>query len=94
MNPQIPKEQLVELRELFRQKFEEEDFCIGQEQVEKLFRELLGESEPDKSIHLGLPEGLTESIDIISVELDRIIPKLKDIFDQDNLFFRHIRNKR
>jgi hypothetical protein len=34
------------LRETFRARMADRDFCIGQEEVEALFRELLGEPEP------------------------------------------------
>lgn len=39
-------QELQQLREIFRARFREVDFCIGEKQVEILFRELLGETEP------------------------------------------------
>lgn len=40
---------LCELREVFRQRMRERDFCLGEKEVERLFRELLGEPEPAPS---------------------------------------------
>lgn len=42
---------LIELREVFRKRMQEEDFCIGEDRVEKLFRELLGEPEPPERVY-------------------------------------------
>ena len=44
----ISPDDLRELRETFRARMREEDFCIGEGEVEKLFRELLGEPEPPR----------------------------------------------
>ena len=39
---------LQKLRVTFRKRMHERDFCIGEEEVETLFRELLGEPKPIK----------------------------------------------
>ena len=46
----MEKNDLQELRETFRVRMQEADFCIGEEQVERLFRELLGEAEPVREV--------------------------------------------
>lgn len=37
----VEHDYLVRLRDTFRQRMQEEDFCIGERQVERLFQELL-----------------------------------------------------
>jgi negative regulator of genetic competence, sporulation and motility len=49
------EEFLKQLRNIFRQDFEEHDYCIGQERVEQLFRKLLNEFNTPMEPHKGDP---------------------------------------
>ena len=82
-------QELNELRKIFRQRFKEVDFCIGEEQVEKLFRELLGEAEPVYRNHVTTLDPNVAKI--LERELDRMLPKIKDIFNRDDAFYRHMK---
>ena len=70
---------LIGLREIFRKKFREEDFH-DEEQVEKVFRELLNEPEPNRMI------------EIIKEELT--IEKVKEIFEKDDPFYEAIMKRK
>jgi len=85
MNPQ----DLIELRELLRKKFREHDFCIGEEEVEKVFRELLSEPEPIESSNPG--PGL--SPEEFSSLMETHIKDIKNVFDKDSTFYRYMTKK-
>lgn len=90
MNP----DDLRELREHFRQKFREHDFCIGEAQVEEVFRELLGEPKPEH-VHTDIdhpPSGLVSQT--IQAEMERMIPKIMRVFEQDDAFYLHLMRKK
>lgn len=84
--------ELKELREIFRARMKEKDFCIGEEEVEKLFRELLGEPEP--------PEPKYSGPLITADEEDKIIKeifteeKIEKIFERNNPFYKAIMDKK
>jgi len=65
---------------------EEKDFCIGEEQVEKLFRELLKEPEPPKPVY-DFRDTIT------AAEVGKLIEevfgggKIKNIFESDDAFY-------
>ena len=84
---------LKELREIFRKRMQEEDFCIGQEQVEKLFRELLDEPEPveEPYVYNGPPD--PKIAEITAVELERVVPKITSFFEKDDTFYGYLRKK-
>ncbi len=85
------KEDLTALREIFRKRMREEDFCIGEEKVEALFRELLGEPEPHPAIvHLTMKQ-YEDVKRIVSIEMDRIAPKLKELFEKDDTFYKRMK---
>jgi hypothetical protein len=86
---------LRELREIFRERMNEIDFCIGEEQVEKLFRELLGEPEPEIIKH--------EMSDKDRITLEQVNELMKDhftkhpnalsIFEQDNFLYTKLKKR-
>lgn len=85
-------EELTELRNLFRREFEQHDFCIGQEQVERVFRTLLGEPEPPEPVYDSyLGKGI--SADEVSKILQShfTTDKLKSLFERDSAFFGKIK---
>jgi hypothetical protein len=82
---------LIELRELFRKKFKENDFCIGEEEVEKVFRELLSEPEPVESIHSGPSLSADEISQIIESALGKA--NIKSLFDGDSALFKYMTKK-
>lgn len=85
---------LIELREVFRKRMQEEDFCIGEGQVEKLFRELLGEPEPVIEYHLDPNTPRASNLhaqDILRLEVDNFKDKVKGMFERDDTFFKHIK---
>lgn len=87
------KEDLLQLREIFRTRMDEEDFCIGEEQVEKLFRELLDEPEPEKPT---LKQFANEAIKLNELISSNIADKKwKELFERDSFFYKEIlkRNK-
>lgn len=43
----MSKDDLLALREQFRQDFQAHDWCIGESRCEAFFRQLLGEPEPE-----------------------------------------------
>lgn len=77
---------LIKLREIFRVKFREYDFCIGEEQIEKIFKELLGEPESVVEYHNNGPSISAEQL---SQVMEEIFTKEKAtaIFDKDEIFF-------
>ncbi len=89
---------LKELREVFRARMQEEDFDIGEEKVEKLFRELLNEPEPtepelyisdEQRAKLGK---VTQQVNEVAKEIftpDRI----EKIFAENDLFYSNLRKK-
>lgn len=82
--------QLNELREIFRKRFKTEDFCIGEEQVERVFRELLGESEPE-SISTPITQRSQDIVNIIGQAIDQLSPKLENLFNRDDIFYKRIK---
>ena len=82
---------LKELREIFRKRFKEEDFCIGEEQVEKLFRELLNEPEPVSINHVTTLNPIVAKI--LENKLKEIAPKLKESFERDDVFFAKMKKR-
>lgn len=84
---------LILLREIFRKRFDEVDFCIGQERVEELFRQLLDEPEPETVRHKWNGKGLS------SQELDKILAetftadKLISLFERDSALYDHIKKR-
>ncbi len=90
----LSKEGLTNLREIFRKRMEQEDFCIGQEQVEKLFRELLNEPEPVREpITPASPEEQARMRETLNIEINRLIGGIGDIFEQDDAFFKAIKKR-
>lgn len=87
------KEDLIELRLLFRARFRTHDFCIGEGEVEELFRELLQEPKPEE-IHYDNPSNPIRLDDIMEV-YDEVLSKdrINDIFTQDDRFFEQIKKK-
>lgn len=81
----MTREELLDLRERFRIRFTEHDFCIGQEQVEKFFRELLGEPEPELPTYNG-PYSSLSATDISEI-YETCISSLEHIFDRDDKFY-------
>lgn len=85
---------LRELREIFRARFREQDFCIGEAQVEEVFRELLGEPEPEAPIRdeNHVPSALTSQV--VQAEMERMIPKLQTVFERHDSFYSSIVRKK
>lgn len=82
MNPN----DLIELRQIFRARMREADFCIGEEEVEKLFRELLNEPElPEPKYNFG-------SIDTqkLGELLDKHFSKSMKNFERIDTFYNAI----
>jgi hypothetical protein len=81
-------EDLIALREVFRIAFKQHDFCIGEKEVERVFRRLLEEPETKDDIlhqHYSLEE--------IQAELDKQFDKgmVEKLFHRDNVFYRILR---
>jgi len=84
---------LLELRKHFRNEFKKEDFCIGQEQVERVFRELLGEPEPVRESFLEGPAVTAAQLhEAMKDAFDK--EKMKSIFERDSSFYDKITKKR
>jgi hypothetical protein len=67
----------------------ERDFCRGEEEVEKLFRELLGEPEPvEDEIHIT-----KEEVEQIEKLFPRFIEHVKDLFERDDTFYKAIKGR-
>lgn len=84
------KDELLELREIFRKKFSEHNFCIGESLVEQTFRELLGEPEPEIP-HYGPGLSANETVAILKeiISSDR----MKTLFESDNVFLNNLRKE-
>lgn len=82
------KNDLLELREIFREQFKKDDFCIGEEKVEAIFRKLLDEPEPAPIKPTHIHENISN---IISDQLDKLSPKLENIFNRDSVFYSRIK---
>lgn len=83
---------LIELREVFRARMREEDFCIDEAQVEKLFRELLGEPEPEKQVFAPIGHvSLQQTIDALNSVLDE--KKLTNTFEADSLLYDKLKKR-
>ena len=85
---------LLLLREVFRTRMEKEDFCIGQERVERLFRELLNEAEPEEIRHEYSGRGIKTSD--VTKALDDIVSngRITTLFEADDTFFANLRKRR
>lgn len=83
------KEDLIELREIFRARMDDEDFCIGQEKVEKIFRELLGEPKPVEEAFTGKPDPMLR--EIFKMEIEKMAKNLPDLFERDDTFYRRMK---
>lgn len=84
--------ELQTLREYFRKRMKERDFCIGEEEVEKVFRELLGEPEPEVPESTGEPLSAAEISTIIERHFGGM-DKVKDLFERDNAFYKMLSKK-
>lgn len=88
------KEYLINLREVFRKRMDEVDFCIGQEQVEKLFRELLEEPEPEQRVYNSDYRDM--SAKDLSEVLENHFTKEAAIklFERDDIFYTALKKKK
>ena len=91
LQPNESHEYIKYLRALFQERMEREDFCIGQEQVEKLFRELLGEPEPVREYHFSESTSRINAADIAQIMEETFKGKLTDLFDRDDAFYRKMK---
>lgn len=84
---------LRELREIFRARMLEENFCIGEEKVEKLFRELLNEPEPiEEPLNYEVTAKQREQFkQILEQESENIFKNVTKIFESDNMFYKHLK---
>ena len=87
------KSDISDLREVFRERMRNEDFCIGEAQIEKLFRELLEEPEPIMEEFNHGPHISSQQIsDIISEFINKTT--IEDLFNRkDNEFFDKLKGK-
>lgn len=81
---------LNELRELFREDFKVNDYCIGQECVEKLFRKLLNEPESSeiRDPSLSQTKSYANASEVFRAELDSFISKTKNIFESEEMLYK------
>lgn len=84
------EDDLRALREKFRERMNEVDFCIGEEQVEKLFRELLNEPEPKSESYTPIHSNINTR-QVLESELDRFTKMTKDIFESDDILYRKLK---
>ena len=88
---------LIGLREIFRKKFREEDF-YDEEQIEKVFRELLNEPEPIRELNIewksDTPVKLTFNKMAKIIQETYTTEKLKEIFEADDPFYKVIMRKK
>ena len=83
------KDELLLLRELIRADMRENDYCIGEEYVEKFFRKLLDEPEPSVVRTESKPNpNLT---DILSMHIDLVSKKIPSLFERDDTFYKKIK---
>ena len=80
---------LIELREIFRQRMRERDFCIGEEQVEELFRELLNEPQPVTESKVGSTITATQLNEMINEHMKHV--NLEKIFEKDSTFYKYFK---
>jgi len=90
----MDKDTILELRSLFEKRMQEEDFCIGEEQVNKLFREVLGEPEPVREPIIKEPQEVARTREILAVAMETFVRDGLKTFEQDNPFYSTIKNKR
>lgn len=88
----MTKPALRRLRETFRARMEQEDFCIGQEKVEKLFRELLGEPEPVDPPREYSPASRFD-LEKFNAAMKEAVANTQDFFTRENVFYSKIRQK-
>lgn len=89
----MTKDDLIELREKFRARFETHDFCIGQVEVEKFFRELLGEPEPVEEYNPNYKSLTAKELEDAMDQVGLTSDKVKKLFDRDDTFYKLIKNK-
>lgn len=82
---------LRELREIFRARMNDVNFCIGEYQVEKLFRELLNEPEPESPRFKASTTQIVRHKELMDIELKRLTNNLSSIFNQDDIFFKRFK---
>lgn len=82
------------LRETFRARMREVDFCLGETEVEKLFRELLGEPEPTPrresvdaatALRMEQLEGAVKAI---------LLPQIERMFTADSALMSTLKRRR
>jgi len=83
---------LEELREVFRARMKDKDFCIGEEQVEKLFRELLGEPEPPEPEYSGPSATANEVAKIMGEVFTK--EKIDKIFERHDTFHNFMKGRK
>jgi Ca2+-binding EF-hand superfamily protein len=85
-------EDLIQLREVFRIAFKQHDFCIGEEEVERVFRILLEEPEPeDESNHNHENISLDEAWNKMDSKMDAAT--IEKLFNIDDAFYTKLRKK-
>jgi hypothetical protein len=92
-NPQAPttKEFIEALRLHFRERFKQSDYDIGEQEIEKVFRELLGEPEPkDETLSTARTPGKDISM-IVWAEINRMTPMLKELFEANDALFKRMK---
>jgi hypothetical protein len=87
----MTNEDLIQLREVFRKEFQEHDFCIGEQQVERVFRQLLGEEEPE--VITPKREKLpAHKLDELAHMMGYM--NIQDLFNRDDPFYVELTKKR
>lgn len=89
----INSDDLRKLREIFRARMRVEDFCVGEECVERLFRELLGEPEPARDIPTLTPEQVRQAKEELDKWLKKMGARVQKLFERDDAFFRRMMKK-
>lgn len=85
---------LTELREVFREDFRNQDYCIGQECVENLFRKLLNEEEPSEIRDpSSKPINYANASDIFATEINKFSSKISNVFESDDTFYQKLFKK-
>lgn len=81
---------ILNLRETFRTRMRERDFCIGEKEVETLFRELLGEPEPERVVTNSKPVNLAE----FKRATEAMVAGMDKVFNTPSVFYEHLRRRR
>lgn len=53
---------------------------------------LLWKPDAKKIFIMGVPEGMS-SLDIINMEMMRLVPRIRDLFERDDLFYQALKTK-